>query len=88
MNATCLTLAKWMHEHIVIYMCKLWVSFRKRATNYRALLRTMTYKDQATFECLTVAKWMHENIVIYMCMYVSVCVYMHYLLQGRDRDLL
>ena len=48
----------------------------------------MTYKDQATFECLTVAKWMHENIVIYMCMYVSVCVYMHYLLQGRDRDLL
>jgi len=27
-----------------------WITFRKRATNYRALLRKMTYKDKASYE--------------------------------------
>ena len=35
-----------------------WITFRKLATNYRALLRKMTYKDKASYDstppCTTV----------------------------------
>jgi len=38
------------------YVCmKLWVSFRKRATNHRALLRKMTYKNRASYGSSRVA---------------------------------
>jgi len=52
-----------MHLHIHVYICiirwrrpigclKLRVIFRKRATNYRALLRKITYNDQASYGSL------------------------------------
>jgi len=43
---------------------KLQVIFHKRATNYRALLRTMTYKDKASYGSLppcTCNVWMSVN---------------------------
>ena len=39
-----------MHKVAKTHTClKLQVIFRKRATNYRALLRKMTYEDKAPF---------------------------------------
>ena len=42
------------------------VIFRKRATNYRALLRKMTYEDKANMELPLV----HKYVCIYVCIYI------------------
>ena len=39
---------------------KLQVIFRKRATNYRALLRKMTYKDKGSYRSSPPCKWTVE----------------------------
>jgi len=47
----------------LIRCLKLQVSFRKRATNYRALLRKMTYEDKAPYASTppcTVAQSVYE----------------------------
>jgi len=56
---------------------KLQFIFRKRATNYRALVRKMTSEDKASYEstppCTKIYKCM-----CYMCVCVYIwCVYMH-----------
>jgi len=76
-----------MHE-IIINMCdtgclKLQVSFRKRATNYRALLQEMSSKDKASFTVLCVCPQTHTRCSVwaanacnhreYVCMISFVC---------------
>ena len=63
---------------------KLQVIFRKRATNYRALLRKMTYKDKASydssppctqfsivFDAIQFEKWKHAYFHIYIYIYID-----------------
>jgi len=52
---------------------KLQVIFRKRATNYRALLRKMTYKDKASYDstppCTKICNvtLQTKSALLYMC---------------------
>jgi len=63
---------------------KLQVSFRERATNYRAVLWKTTCKDTAfygssppcTFEHIYTCDLEREHICAYMCMHVHVCACM------------
>ena len=36
-----------------------WITFRKLATNYRALLRKMTYKDKASYDSTPPCTYSH-----------------------------
>jgi len=64
---------------------KLQVVFRKRATNYRALSRKLTYGDKASYDSGSVKGlfWytfvsMKPSVLVYMYMqYVQIYIYMH-----------
>jgi len=76
---------------------KLWVSFRKRATNYRALLREMTYKDKASYESSLPCSryrhiwWWHHHISLLIgCLKLQVifqrairCLKLHVIFRKR-----
>jgi len=71
----------------VIGCLKLQVIYRKRATNYEALLREMTYKDKASYDStppficrvqISVCACKGSNVFACVCaihMYVYICVY-------------
>ena len=63
---------------------KLQIIFHKRATNYRSLLRKMTYKDKGSYEssppCNARSVFIYLNICVYIytlhiCIYMSGCAY-------------
>ena len=60
---------------------KLQVIFRKRATNYWALLRKMTYKDKVSYDSTPLCTCPHSHtkvnmyVYIHARMYVHVCIY-------------
>ena len=64
---------------------KLQVIFRKRATNYRALLRKITYEDKASYDstppCMTFHKMynrvLHDYTYTYTCVYTYVRIYIY-----------
>jgi len=57
----------------VIGCLKLQVTFRKRATNYRALLRKMTGRDKACYDSTPPCRHMHGFILVrFGCARVSV----------------
>ena len=66
---------------------KLQVIFYKRATNYRALLRKMTHKDQAFYgsspPCTCIDIW---NVRVCECMYVYMYVYVYFWVKGTCID--
>jgi len=49
-----------------------WITFRKLATNYRALLRKMTYKDKASYEssppCISLVWLVYSHVWYNWCM--------------------
>jgi len=55
---------------------KLKVIFRKRATNYRALLWKMTFEDEASYDsmppCISHLCWMYVYIHIYIYIYIYI----------------
>jgi len=52
------------------------VSFRKRATNYRALLRKMTYGDEISAPCTRIES--HGYILSRICItHTHKCMYIH-----------
>ena len=86
----CMCMYVRMYESMYMYVCtyvryyvrckgclKLQVSFCKRATNYRALLRKMTYKVQASYAFLPTCMHVCTYECMYVCMYVCVYVCMH-----------
>jgi len=80
----CATARVWATGWRIIIGClKLQVIFRKRATNYRALLRKMTCKDKASCGssppctgCECVSVWEHARTSLVRCgwVWVYVCV--------------
>ena len=59
---------------------KLQVVFRKRATNYRALLRKMTYEDKASYHSMPPCRsrvCKHHYKYVYVCMHICTCVQMY-----------
>ena len=58
---------------------KLHVIFRKRVTNYRALLWKMTYKDKASYDstppCVAVSLFLSMCVSIYVQVYVYIYMY-------------
>jgi len=64
-------------------MLRLHVIFRKRATNYMALLRKMIYKDKASYDstppCTYKRDILRRNCMstLYIHVCVCVCVYIH-----------
>jgi len=61
---------------------KLQVIFRKRATNYRALLRKMTYEDKASYDstppCIHIVYHIHTGEI-------TCCVVLHTVLENHVR---
>jgi len=43
---------------------KLQIIFHKRATKYRSLLRTMTYKDKGSYECSPPCRLLFEEVKV------------------------
>jgi len=54
---------------------KLQVFFRKRTTNYRALLRKMTYEGKASCGSTPPCMYMHMYINICLFVYMYICMY-------------
>ena len=81
-DATCDIVTNWRG---CIRCLKLKVNFRKRATNYRALLRKLTCKDKAPYGSLlpcsnhgflrfvaSADQYMCVRVCVYVCMYAYV----------------
>jgi len=49
------------------------VIFRKRATNYRALLRTMISEDKASYGSLPLCTYIHQHTNTYTNAYLYTC---------------
>jgi len=58
---------KCTYVHMYIHMTFSDMTFRKRATNYRALLQKMTYKDKAH---ILISEKVSENVQMFTCCYV------------------
>jgi len=71
---------------------KLQVIFRKRATNYRALLRKMTYKDKASYGSLPPCIHIVEYAYIIFVYYMYVCTHayniktLHFRITNHGRE--
>ena len=53
--------------------CLEWqVNFRKRATNYRALLRNMIYKDEASYGSSPLC--IQDGMVYVLCVCICICI--------------
>ena len=56
---------------------KLQVIFGKRATNYRTLLRKMTYKDKASYASSSPRTHSHSHMYTYVYIWLCVCIFVH-----------
>ena len=78
-----------MYTHTYMHMCtgcrrligclELQIIFCKRATNYRVLLRKMTYKDKPSYAslppCIMKCTHIRKNVCTYVkCTHVRICV--------------